>query len=140
MKRKEGITGKAVALALLLSLVGAVWAAEAEISPAAKELLDRTVQNLGGESFLNWAGYHGEGRSYVIKGDNQSWTQFWYDYRWPGMERMAYEEERGAIVEVWNTPQGKGWTYEYGKVKEQTAEEYRRIVESVWVGPSGRPR
>ena len=100
MKQKRGIKGNAVVLALLLSLAGAVRAAEAEVSPAARELLERTIRNLGGESFLNWAGYHGEGRSYVIKGDNQSWTQFWYDYRWPGMERMAYEEERGAIVEV----------------------------------------
>lgn len=116
-------------LAGLLSAALFDWAPAdgPRMDPKALDLLNRTVQALGGDAFRSWAGYHGEGRIYLIKGDNQSWTKFWYDYRWPGKERMALEEPDGAIVEIYNLEQGKGWAYEYGKVKDKTEEEIRRF-------------
>ncbi len=111
---------------LLMFLSTGAWTRAAD-DPRAQTVIQRTIQALGGQRFLTWKDMYGTGRFFIIKRDGQSWTKFWEYYRWEGKSRTELEKQREALADIFNLELGKGWTYEYGRVKPKTEEELRRF-------------
>jgi len=90
-------------------------------------LIQKTIKEMGGPAFLKWTDYYGDGRFYIIKGSRKSWTKFWEEYKWNGKSRINFDKKREAISEIYNMDLGKGWSYEYGKVKEKSEDDIQRF-------------
>lgn len=92
----------------------------------ARELIAKVRAELGGKAFESWTDYYGEGRMFILKRDGgQSWTKFWEYYKWSGKSRTAFNDK--DLYDVFNLELGKGWAFEYGKVKVKTDEDVRRF-------------
>lgn len=109
----------------LIVLAFSVTSAQ-EPDARALDLIQQTIDGLGGEKFLNWKDYQAEGRFYAIKGAQKSWTKFWEQYAWWGKYRINFGKKEGAIAEVYNLELNKGWDYEFGKVKDKPEEDIRK--------------
>ena len=120
---------KAWSFLLVVMMSSGVWGQAADDNRA-QGMIQRTIQALGGEKFLTWKDMYGHGRIFVIKRDGQSWTKFWEYYRWEGKSRTELEKQHEALADIFNLELGKGWTYEYGRVKPKTEEEMRRFRQS----------
>ena len=70
---------------------------------------------------------YGEGRIFMLKEGRQSWTKFWDYYRWSGKARTDFDKRGEGLADIFNLELGKGWTYEYGKVKPKTEDDLRRF-------------
>lgn len=91
----------------------------------ARSLVQRTIQEMGGNALSGVKDAYGSGRFFILKEGGQSWTKFWDYYKWPGKARTEFDRKQTGIVEIYDLTLGKGWIYEYGKVKEKTADEMR---------------
>lgn len=98
------------------------------MDPVVRERLDQTVEAMGGDAFLAWKDYSSFGRYFAFKKEGQGWMKFWYYYKWKGMERTEFEEQKTGIIEIYNLTVNSGWTYDYGSVKEKTPEEMRDFM------------
>jgi hypothetical protein len=117
-----------IVIFVLVSWIGPEPRAAEDSRP--QEMIQKTVRALGGSKFLSAKDMFGYGRMFVIKRDGQAWTKFWEYYRWDGKSRTELEKPREALVDIYNLELGKGWSYEYGKVKPKTDDEMRRFRQS----------
>jgi hypothetical protein len=115
-----------ILLAALLGLTAAAPAFGAE-DDRARQLVQSTIQEFGGSAFLDWKDMYGEGRIFMLKEGRQSWTKFWDFYRWSGKSRTDFDKRAEGLSDIFNLDLGKGWTYEYGKVKPKTEDDMRRF-------------
>lgn len=99
----------------------------AEDEAVVQKLIARTVEKLGGQKFLQFKNYTGNGRVFSIKRDGQSWTKFWEYYQTGGLSRVDYDKQYAGLSEIYNLPLGKGWNYEYGKVKPMKESELKKF-------------
>jgi len=110
-----------------LLILGSTPFRSAEIDKA-QELIQKVRTELGDKAFESWTDYYGEGRMFILKRGGQSWTKFWEYYKWSGKSRTAYNDK--DLYDVYNLDLGKGWAFEYGKVKAKTEEDVRRFRQS----------
>jgi hypothetical protein len=124
------MTMKKINLIVTVLMLIAIWpAAQQKKDAKAQELIQKVIKEFGGEAFLSWKDFTGSGRYFQIKSNgDQGWTKFWEYYKWSGLSRMEFDKKSEGIVEIYNTRLGKGWSYEYGKVKDKTSEEYRDFL------------
>jgi hypothetical protein len=115
-----------ILLAALLWLSGAAPARGAD-EDRAQKLIQSTIQEFGGNAFLTWKDSYGEGRIFMLKEGRQSWTKFWDFYRWSGKARTDFDKRSEGLADIFNLELGKGWTYEYGKVKPKSEDDLRRF-------------
>jgi hypothetical protein len=78
----------------------------------ARAVLDRMVQALGGQAWLNVSDYEEEGRAYTFyrgesRGAGTLYFRFW---KWPDKERVELTKQRD-IIEIYNGDQGWETTY-----------------------------
>ncbi|MFQ5664490.1 MAG: hypothetical protein ACE5HL_11740 [Terriglobia bacterium] len=118
-------------LAVMLTASGAAAAQETEPLPGAtkaQEILDRTIEALGGETFLAVRDITRRGRLYSFsRGQLASPGDRFLDYvKFPGKERLELGK-KGKIVYVNDNDQG--WELDRQGVREQTPEQIERFQE-----------
>lgn len=94
----------------ILLLVAAICAAQQPSPPAvpaegesarrAREVLDKTIQALGGDAYLNLKDKSEEGRTYGFsQGEPQGvGSPYWRFWRWPDKERIEFTKDRDIII------------------------------------------
>lgn len=123
-----------VSILLALALLGSGLAAAQESTPApgvekAQEILDRTIEALGGEKFLNVRDIKRRGRLYNFsRGQLASPGSRFLDYiKFPAMERLEIGKG-GKIVYLNNNDQG--WELDRQGVREQSPEQVQNFQEA----------
>ena len=116
---------KRLVLILVLTLGLSTMIRPQTQSEAADRKIQKTIKAFGGQAFLTWKDFYGEGRMYILRTSGQSWTKFWEYYKWSGKSRVNLDKKENALADIYNLDEGKGWSYEYGKVKDKTPAEVR---------------
>lgn len=90
----------------------------------AQELLDRTIQALGGEAFLNFKTRSSQGRIFAIsEGATAGFAPFESDILFPDKRRFQYGKDQPVIL---LNDGDRGWEYDrYGLIR-QDKEQVRR--------------
>ncbi|HVN78951.1 MAG TPA: hypothetical protein VMW38_08135 [Terriglobia bacterium] len=95
-----------------------------ESEKKAKEILEKTVQALGGERFLQAKDLTTNGRFYEFRKDVLSGTTVFQTYtKFPDKIRTEIGKKREEVI---ITDGEKGWKIEYKNVSEQSPEEIKR--------------
>lgn len=107
---------------LVFLLLAVSLAAEAQTAPQAipedagakkaRAILDRMIQAMGGEAFLNYTDMTQQGRTAAFyKGQPSGMsTPYWFFWKWPDMERVEITKQRD-IVYIHNGDNGYEITY-----------------------------
>ena len=108
---------------LVLLLLAVSLAAEAQAAPPqaipedagakkARAILDRMIQAMGGDAFLNYADMSQQGRvAAFYKGEPSGMsTPYWFFWKWPDMERVEITKQRD-IIYIHNGDHGYEITY-----------------------------
>ena len=65
----------------------------------ARVLIDKMIQALGGQAYLNIQDISQEGRTYGFShGESGGGTQFWRFYRWPDKDRFELTKQRDWVI------------------------------------------
>jgi hypothetical protein len=74
--------------------------AEGESARRAREVLDKTIQALGGEAYLNLQDKTEEGRTYGFSQGEPAGvgSPYWRFWRWPDKERIEFTKDRDIIL------------------------------------------
>jgi hypothetical protein len=92
----------------------------AELEHKAKEILQKSVQALGGEAYLKLGGTVRSGKIFQLRDDTlRGFTKVQFFDKFPAQSRSELGKQE--IVTINNGD--KGWKIEYKNVKEQTPEE-----------------
>ena len=117
---------------LLLGLAGVITSIPAisqsnyleESDKKAREILEKTVQALGGERFLQAKDVTTNGRLYEFRKDQLAGTTVFQSYtKFPDKLRTEIGKKREEVI---ITDGEKGWKIEYKNVSEQSPEEIKR--------------
>jgi hypothetical protein len=124
--RAAGILCAALGLALTASVAGGQKPAATieQINPAARELLDKTVQALGGPAFLQVKNLTTRGRVFVIaEGATSGFAKFENTDEYPDKRRFGYGENN-AVTLVNNGE--RGWQLDsYGVIRQKPEQVHR---------------
>ncbi len=100
----------------------------AQSEKKAREVLEKSVQALGGQAFQNTRDVTRSGRIFQFRKDDlQGVGKFQAYDKFPLKQRVEFE--KGHIVNINNGDQG--WKIEYKVVKEQSPEEIRNFRASI---------
>ena len=103
--------------AVLWGQSNVVWAQQ-----DARAVLDRAIETLGGETYLNVTDMETEGRLYQFQRGELVGAEVFADYvQYPDKERTEFGED-GDIVRINNGPSA-GWNIDDGEVEEQLEEQ-----------------
>jgi hypothetical protein len=94
----------------------------------ARQLLDQSVQALGGQAWLTYRTKQGHGRSYSFYHGrpNSLGVQFWSFWKWPDMQRTEITKQRDVIY-IYNGDKGYEKTYKGTRALEKKdVDEYLR--------------
>lgn len=106
-------------------------AVSAQQNDKIRELIDRSVEAMGGERYLAVKDYTAEGRYYVIKGNRQAWTKFTDQAQIPFRSRYTLGKKSNGETTIFDLETGKGWIMEGDyEVKPATAEQLESFKQS----------
>ena len=125
---------KSILLAFLLVLGTAASAPAQAAVPEdagarkARAILDRMIQAMGGDAFLNFSDMSQQGRTAAFYHGEASGmsTPYWLFWKWPDMERAEFTKQRD-VVYIHNGDKGYEVTYKGTRLEDpQDHKEYAR--------------
>src|SRR5215831_16352997 len=140
-----------IAILLFAALAAAPTApaqapAQDDTSRRAREYIDKMIQALGGQAYLNIQDISQEGRTYGFSssGESGGGTEFWRFYKWPDKDRTELTKKRDWIL-IHNADKGyevtyKGTALEEPKLTEEFLDRQHYALDHVlrtWLNEPG---
>jgi hypothetical protein len=128
-------SGKAIFVSLLgLFIAGlAVVQARAEIAPEARKVIDRAIQEMGGDAYLNMNSTSSTGRYFMFRKGRKAFTEYsdWTVYN-PVKWRFQMGEGKRQFVQIYNLESNEGWTLngktDVEEMKPEDVEQFKKGV------------
>ncbi len=106
---------------------GVITAANDPNAQRARNLLDQTIQALGGDAYLNLQDLSEDGRGYrFYHGDpTGAGSPYWHFWKWPQKNRYEFTKQRD-VIEITNGDQG--WEITYKGVHLMDPDDFKEYL------------